>query len=162
MELSSGEQSRSGPDSMNHPRMSDRAYLCYVCHRGGWARSPGGPGGYGHPWCPPAPRCRMGRRVGWPVPTDRRGLGRACGAVCAQVRRIEGIAGASLYAVEVKVDEAVLEFKRLISGLADGGEGSGAGGGANLGIADFADVFDVVPPGVDELIALAKIVALAR
>ena len=78
-----------------------------------------------------------------------------------QVRRLDGVAGASLYAVEVKVDEAVDEFKRLVSGLAaEGDGGGGGGGGANLGLADFADVFDVVPPGVDELIALAKIVAL--
>jgi len=69
------------------------------------------------------------------------------------------LAGASLYAIEVKVDEAVAEFKRLVGGLADGSE---AGGGANLGLADFADVFDAVPPGVDELVALAKVVALAR
>lgn len=74
------------------------------------------------------------------------------------VVRIEGIAGASLYAVEIKVDDAVAEFKRLVSGLA----GEGGGGGGEIGIADFADIFDVVPPGVDELIALAKIVALAR
>ena len=78
-----------------------------------------------------------------------------------EVARIEGIAGASLYAVEVKVDEAVLEFKRLVSGLA-AGESGGGGSSTDIGIADFADVFDVVPPGVDELIALAKIVALAR
>ena len=77
-----------------------------------------------------------------------------------EVARVEGIAGASLYAVEVKVDEAVKEFKRLVGGLA--GDKGGGGGGADIGIADFADVFDVVPPGVDELIALAKIVALAR
>lgn len=57
------------------------------------------------------------------------------------------------------MDEAVAEFKRLVGGLADG---SDAGGGANLGLADFADVFDAVPPGVDELVALAKVVALAR
>ena len=79
-----------------------------------------------------------------------------------EVARIEGIAGASLYAVEVKVDEAVKEFKRLVGGLAGGSGGGGGGGGADIGLADFADVFDVVPPGVDELIALAKIVALAR
>ena len=77
-----------------------------------------------------------------------------------EVVRVEGLAGASLYAIEVKVDEAVAEFKRLVAGLSDG-DGDG-GSGSSLGLADFADVFDVVPPGVDELIALAKIVALAR
>lgn len=77
------------------------------------------------------------------------------------VVRVEGIAGASLYACEVKVDEAVREFKRLIRGLSEG-EGAEGGVTADLGLSDFADVFDVVPPGVDELIALAKIVALAR
>lgn len=74
-----------------------------------------------------------------------------------QVKRVEGLAGSSLYAIEVKVDDAVAEFKKLVSGLSEG-----AGPGGQLGLSDFADVFDVVPPGVDELIALAKIVALAR
>ena len=78
-----------------------------------------------------------------------------------EVARIEGVAGASLYAIEVKVDEAVAEFKRLVGGLAADDDGSADGGGG-LGLADFADVFDVVPPGVDELVALAKVVALAR
>ena len=41
-----------------------------------------------------------------------------------QVKRVEGLAGASLYAIEVKVDEAVEDFRRLVSGLA---EGSSAG-----------------------------------
>ena len=71
-----------------------------------------------------------------------------------EVVRVEGLAGASLYAIEVKVDEAVLEFKRLISSLSDG---AGEGAVGNLGLADFADVFDAVPPGVDELVALAKV-----
>lgn len=75
-----------------------------------------------------------------------------------EVVRVEGLAGASLYAIEVKVDEAVADFKALIGGLADGGGGSDQG----IGIADFADVFDAVPPGVDELVALSKIVALSR
>jgi len=75
------------------------------------------------------------------------------------VTRVEGVAGASLYAVEIKVDEAVEDFKRLVSGLAESG---GGGGDGQVGIADFADVFDVVPPGVDELVALSKVVSLAR
>ena len=77
-----------------------------------------------------------------------------------EVVRVEGLAGASLYAIEVKVDEAVAEFKRLVSGISEGGDAGGIGG--QLGLADFADIFDAVPPGVDELIALSKIVALAR
>ena len=73
----------------------------------------------------------------------------------------QGLAGASLYATEVKVDEAVAEFKRLVQGLSDesAAAGGGGGGGAGLGLSDFADVFDAVPPGVDELVALAKVVA---
>mgnify|MGYP004268070483 CR=1 FL=1 len=34
--------------------------------------------------------------------------------------------------------------------------------GVGIGIGDFTDVFDAVPPGVDELVALAKVVSLAR
>lgn len=77
------------------------------------------------------------------------------------VNRVEGVAGASLYAVEIKVDEAVADFKRLINGLAEGSDSSG-GGESQVGIADFADIFDAVPPGVDELVALSKVVSLAR
>jgi len=82
-----------------------------------------------------------------------------------KVARVQGLEGASLYAVEVQVDEAVQEFKRLVSGVAAGGGGgaAGAAGAAGaLGLADFADIFDAVPPGVDELVALAKVVSLAR
>ena len=60
------------------------------------------------------------------------------------VARVEGIVGASLYAVEVEVDEAVQEFKRLVGGVADGGAAKSEGG---LGLSDFADLFDAVPPG---------------
>lgn len=73
-------------------------------------------------------------------------------------QRVEGVTGGSLWAVEVKVDEAVLDFKRLLAGLADGSEA----GSGQIGIADFADVLDAVPPGVDELVALSKVVQLAR
>lgn len=52
--------------------------------------------------------------------------------------------------------------KRLVSGLADDADGGGNGAIGGLGLGDFADVFDVVPPGVDELVALSKVVALAR
>lgn len=80
-----------------------------------------------------------------------------------EVNRVEGVSGASLYAVEVKVDEAVAEFKRLINGLAEGSKKQGTGQEqGEVGIADFANVFDVVPPGVDELVALSKVVSLAR
>ena len=79
-----------------------------------------------------------------------------------KVARVEGVAGASLYEAEIQVDEAVAEFRKLVGGVA---EGVGGGGGAldgGVGLADFADLFDAVPPGVDELVALAKIVGLAR
>ena len=79
-----------------------------------------------------------------------------------EVKRVEGVTGASLYAVEVNVDDAVQDFKRLVGRLADGGGGGGGGGDGQIGIGDFTDVFDAVPPGVDELVALAKVVSLAR
>jgi len=68
------------------------------------------------------------------------------------------VAGASLYAVEVKVDDAIDDFKKLIGGLSDGTPSKDG----NIGIGDFANVFDAVPPGVDELVALSKVVSLAR
>ncbi|KAL1520168.1 hypothetical protein AB1Y20_023638 [Prymnesium parvum] len=76
-----------------------------------------------------------------------------------EVKRVEGVDGASLYACEVKVDAAVAEFKRVVRGLA---EGSASRAEGEVGVADFADVFDAVPPGVDELVALSKVVSLAR
>ena len=36
------------------------------------------------------------------------------------------------------------EFKRLVGGVADGGAAKSEGG---LGLSDFADLFDAVPPG---------------
>ncbi|EOD38769.1 hypothetical protein EMIHUDRAFT_224177 [Emiliania huxleyi CCMP1516] len=77
-----------------------------------------------------------------------------------EVVRVEGVAGASLYACEVKVDDAVAEFKRLVGGVSS--DEGGAASAQGLGLSDFADIFDAVPPGVDELIALSKIVALAQ
>jgi len=73
-------------------------------------------------------------------------------------QRVEGIAGGTLWAVELRVDDAVAEFKALVQGLTD----SSAKGAAGIGIADFANILDAVPPGVDELVALAKVVKLAR
>ena len=79
-----------------------------------------------------------------------------------KVARVEGVAGASLYAAEIQVDEAVAEFRKLVGGVADGAGGGGGGLDGGVGLADFADLFDAVPPGVDELVALAKIVGLAQ
>ena len=47
------------------------------------------------------------------------------------MKRVEGVPGASLYAVEVKVDEAVAEFQRLLRGLGetDAGDRFGARSG---------------------------------
>ena len=72
----------------------------------------------------------------------------------------QGVSGAQLYAVEVQLDEALSEFKRLVGGL---GEGAQVGGNTiGIELSDFADVLDAVPPGVDELVALAKVVSLAK
>lgn len=74
-----------------------------------------------------------------------------------------------LYALEVDVAEAVDEFKDLVRGFAQtsggGAGGSGGTGGDLLGqlqLDDFADVLDTAPPGLDELVALSRVLKLVQ
>eukprot|EP00802_Teleaulax_amphioxeia_P005222 Tamp_05226.p1 GENE.Tamp_05226~~Tamp_05226.p1 ORF type:complete len:736 (-),score=113.26 Tamp_05226:825-2843(-) len=65
----------------------------------------------------------------------------------------------SLYALEVDLVQAVAEFKRVIQGL----KGSDADSiSAKLGLGELTDLFDVAPPGADELVALSKIISLVE
>lgn len=69
---------------------------------------------------------------------------------------IERVAGdIPLYAVESDTRDAVESFRKLLASL--GGEKGWAGVAENLGISEFADVLDTVPPGADELIALVAV-----
>lgn len=86
---------------------------------------------------------------------------------------VEDASHRRLFALEVDPDEAARAFQKLIRRLgseadADGGGGGGEGGkgmldgiAAQLGLADFASVLDTLPPGADELVALAKARAAA-
>lgn len=65
----------------------------------------------------------------------------------------------SLYALEVDLVQAVAEFKRVIQGLKGGDADSIS---AKLGLGDLTDLFDVAPPGADELVALSKIISLVE
>jgi len=68
-----------------------------------------------------------------------------------------------LYALEVDVAGAVEDFKEAIRGFAAAQEGNGGTTSAvleQLNIQDFADVLDTAPPGLDELVALAKVITL--
>jgi arsenite/tail-anchored protein-transporting ATPase len=82
-----------------------------------------------------------------------------------------------LYAIESDTTEAVAEFRRLVAGLrvdeADEVEGEAGGGEAKsskkwksvarkLGLDEFGDVLDTVPPGADELIALVRVLNLVE
>jgi arsenite-transporting ATPase len=66
----------------------------------------------------------------------------------------------SLYALEVDLVQAVAEFKRIIQGLKGDGEEDSIS--AKLGLGDLTDLFDVAPPGADELVALSKVISLVE
>jgi len=68
--------------------------------------------------------------------------------------------GGNLYALEVDLKQAVEEFKSVIQGLKGADDPSSLAG--KLGLSDLTDVFDVVPPGADELVALSKVVSLVE
>ena len=66
----------------------------------------------------------------------------------------------SLYALEVDLAQAVAEFKKVIQGLK--GDGAADSISAKLGLGDLTDLFDVAPPGADELVALSKVISLVE
>jgi len=67
--------------------------------------------------------------------------------------------GGNLYALEVDLEEAVAEFRRVLEGL----KGSDADSiAAKLGLSEMTDIFDVAPPGADELVALSKVMSLVE
>ena len=68
--------------------------------------------------------------------------------------------GGLLYGLEVDLVQAVAEFKKIIQGLK--GDGDGDSISEKLGLGELTDLFDVAPPGADELIALSKIISLVE
>uniref|UniRef100_A0A7S2B6R7 ArsA/GET3 Anion-transporting ATPase-like domain-containing protein n=1 Tax=Octactis speculum TaxID=3111310 RepID=A0A7S2B6R7_9STRA len=73
----------------------------------------------------------------------------------------------SLYALEVDVDSSVAEFQSLVKDAIQSAEAGSQDSflGQQLGqlnLGDLTSVLDTPPPGVDELVALAKVLALLR
>lgn len=79
-----------------------------------------------------------------------------------------------LYAVESDTKEAVEEFRGLLASLnaadtvKEGGESGGTGRGgwggmaSKLGLQEFSEVLETIPPGADELIALVSVLELVQ
>lgn len=73
-----------------------------------------------------------------------------------------------LYAIESDTGDAVAEFRKLLSGLRgddapENDEVEGWKGVAKkLGLEEFSDVLDTVPPGADELIALVRVLNIVE
>ena len=76
--------------------------------------------------------------------------------------------GGSVHALEVDTAAALAEFQQLVRTLAKSagaGPGGSSGGGGLLGSLDlgsFAEALETAPPGMDELAALAQVLALVR
>ena len=66
--------------------------------------------------------------------------------------------GGSLTGYEIDTLAAVEEFKSLLKGLTAPDAMKNAG----VDVGDLASIFDTLPPGADEVIALAKVVELLR
>eukprot|EP00960_Hanusia_phi_P030407 748590-Hanusia_phi.AAC.2 len=68
--------------------------------------------------------------------------------------------GGNLYALEVDLKEAIEEFKSVIKSLKGSEEVDSIA--SKLGLSEITDIFDVPPPGADELVALSKIISLVE
>jgi arsenite/tail-anchored protein-transporting ATPase len=69
----------------------------------------------------------------------------------------------NLYAMEIDTSKAVTEFRELVQQFASAeSKGVGPDFARNLGLAEFADLLDNAPPGIDELVALTQVVDLVR
>lgn len=72
-----------------------------------------------------------------------------------------------LYAIESDTKEAVEEFRNLVASLnapptADTNESGWASVASKLGLQEFSDVLETIPPGADELIALVSVLDLVQ
>ncbi|EKX35772.1 hypothetical protein GUITHDRAFT_160183, partial [Guillardia theta CCMP2712] len=68
--------------------------------------------------------------------------------------------GGNLYALEVDLKEAIEEFKAVIKSLKGSEDVDSIA--SKLGLSEMTDIFDVPPPGADELVALSKIISLVE
>jgi len=73
----------------------------------------------------------------------------------------------SLSVLEVDPSKSLGEFKRLIDNLigttgGDSGSGTGIGGDLSKTLRELGEVFDTLPAGTDEVVALAKVVSLVK
>lgn len=71
----------------------------------------------------------------------------------------------SLSVLEVDPSKSLGEFKRLIDNLIGSGDsssGSGVGGDLSKTLRELGEVFDTLPAGTDEVVALAKVVSLVK
>ena len=72
---------------------------------------------------------------------------------------------ANLLAMEVETGDAVARFREAVGGFRAADLGLGGVAEAvigQLGLDEFADILDQTPPGLDELLALAEVLALVR
>ena len=76
---------------------------------------------------------------------------------------VNGVEG--LEAMEVSTEEAAERFRSAIGGFRASDLGLGSAAEelvSKLGLDDLADVLDSIPPGLDELLALAEVLALVQ
>lgn len=69
----------------------------------------------------------------------------------------------NLYCMEIDTAKAVAEFKAIVKDFSSA-ESTGVGTdiARNLGLGEFADLLDNAPPGIDELVALTRVVELVN
>jgi len=70
----------------------------------------------------------------------------------------------SLSVMEIDPSSALNEFKGVVDQLVGSGKGGSASGGSDVRgtLQDLESVFDTLPPGTDEVVALAKVVKLVK
>lgn len=75
---------------------------------------------------------------------------------------VDGTNG-NLYCMEIDTEKAVAEFKAIVKEFSSA-ESSGVGSdiARNLGLGEFADLLDNAPPGIDELVALTRVIELVN
>ena len=70
----------------------------------------------------------------------------------------------SLKAMEVDPTQALAQFKGLVDGLVGGDDGDASGSSTDLSntLRDLGSIFDTLPAGTDEVVALAKVVKIIK
>jgi len=68
----------------------------------------------------------------------------------------------SLSAMEIDPSSALSDFKGIVDQLIGGGDGSAGGSDVRATLQELENVFDTLPAGTDEVVALAKVVDLVK